>query len=804
MALRRRVKGCPDWAHRSLRSKAALIAALGLSFSGILLSTTVRAEEEWLGFDIATNQANQVDRDLVDLGAELDKLKTVYQQPALAKAEIVEQRFREGQILYHLHDYERASVVLLDVVEDPENRSHPYYDRCVYFLAESFRRNGYLDAARTYFESLLPRAMGDNLKDVVLSLMQISADTGNHENAEQYIQRLRSAGNLQRPDVDYIYGKMLYQAGRFDEAYRVFVSFPANVTGSARAAYFAGVTLVAVGRYAEAIPHFQQTIDRLGKTDRTSELRELAYLSLGRLYQELGNVSKAVECYQEVPASSPNLTETLYEVAWAHARAANLESSDDGRKRDYTRALEATELLMAATPDVRTFPEARLLQGNLQIRLGAPGTAYDSFQSIVDSYRAPEQELGKMLSDRATATDLVGQLVKADLAEDEGVLTASPLIQAWAREEPVLQKVVAVQKGLLTSARTMSEAEELLDALDAALSGEQRFRMRPGLAEARTRALAVQNRLLNAENRLLVLERRIVRPALTASERQQLLVLRGRWAKLPEQLGSLPESSDAVVAERSRVRDAYRSVGLRTYQRGLDLASMRAQVNAARVWLNQQRDKLSPEEIELMDARVGKIQAEMQEVQKEIDDTQRKIRKAIVIAEGELPRRQTLEARNSFDVLSGEELLALASYRARVDPALQGVLLRIDQQRDAIRKMRDSVAALDTSLEEQVATAGLEAREALVAEAKSLGVYREELAGLRASAELSLDPVAHETVAGVHAQFVNMLRRADVGIVDVAWARKFAQTQKVTKAVTEQAEEVAELENEFADVLAED
>jgi hypothetical protein len=62
-------------------------------------------------------------------------------------------------------------------------------------------------------------------------------------------------------------------------------------------------------------------------------------------------------------------------------------------------------------------------------------------------------------------------------------------------------------------------------------------------------------------------------------------------------------------------------------------------------------------------------------------------------------------------------------------------------------------------------------------------------------------PVASRTLESVSQQFRDLVLRADVGIIDVAWARKQVETEKVNDLIKEQRERTQELEEEFADVL---
>ena len=77
--------------------------------------------------------------------------------------------------------------------------------------------------------------------------------------------------------------------------------------------------------------------------------------------------------------------------------------------------------------------------------------------------------------------------------------------------------------------------------------------------------------------------------------------------------------------------------------------------------------------------------------------------------------------------------------------------------------------------------------------------YGREHAALKATTNDALGPVARDSLAAVVDQFRKLVRKADVGIIDVAWARKQAESNKVNQLVQNQQTQVQELEDAFSD-----
>ncbi|MCK6550385.1 hypothetical protein L6R52_31400 [Myxococcota bacterium] len=785
---------------KKLRSAAlavALAAAPGVA--GAQGVEPIAAED-------AATIANEVDGDLAKMRRDLDEVGKGFAAPVPTEVSRVDRRLSEGEIHFMLGDWLRASIVLLDVVEDPSAKAHPKFDECQYLLAESMRRSKNYGGARAYHEELLPRAQGERLKDVVFALLEIASATDRYENVDHYIERLRMAGTLSRPDVDYIYGKMLFKGSATDpskvqRAYEVFRSVPAGNSISAQAGYYAGVALVKLGRYEEAIRQFNETLAAMPKTKDREQLRELTSLSLGRLYQEIGDVQKSTESYQSISQSSPYFGDMLHEVAWAHVRSANLAKDAEERKAAFTRALRATELLMATAPGSRLYPQARILQGNLQIRLDATETAYDTFQSIIDRYGAAKDKLFDVLAQTPDPKVFFDQLVAADLSRVGATSVLPSVALEWALEEDDMTRAAGMSHDLSESHKNLAESRELVGLLEAALGSEQKYGLVPGMMAVRTRSLSVENRMLNVNRRLLKLERRLAAPYANATEQAQLAELQKQLADLEAEIAALPQSDQDVESARGQIKGDFQEADRKAYRQTYRVASLRAQLVATELWINQNRDKLTAEEVSILQDRVQVAAKEVEELQKTLDVLQADIRKASVLANVDGGRTRARVLRDRYAQLMAQEIALLRSMRGRIPSNLQGVAQRTDQQRVALQQIDQDLAQLQASLDQNVQQKVDELRAQIAREADRLAKYDVEQQELAGTANGMLGPVASRTLANVGQQFKDFVLQADVGIIDVAWARKQAETKKVNELIKEQQDKTTELEGEFADVL---
>ncbi|MBK8012226.1 MAG: tetratricopeptide repeat protein [Deltaproteobacteria bacterium] len=799
---------CPVFGDRG-RSAVAVARAplLGCVALGLALSPRLSKGQslEAVSVEDVNRVIGELDADILRMRSDFDTVKSAYGAPIPREVTRVDRRLREGEIQFLLKDYLRASIVFLDVVEDEQNRSHPRYDECVYYLAESLRRSKNYTGARRYFEEILPRVRGDRLKDVVLGLLEIAGAVNDYRDVDRYIARLRDAGTLSRPDVDYIYGKMIFRGAGDDlaktqRALEVFQRIPPGTSISGPASYYAGVALVKLGRFEEAIRTFKTTLERATKD--AAELHDLALLSLGRLYQEIGDIPNSAAAYQGIGHASPYFPEMLYEVAWAHVHDGNRAPSIEAQRKIFEKALRALELLMATSPTSRLYPEARLLQGNLQIRLGASETAYETFQAIIDRYGGAQGKLDELLKRGGDARAFFDQLVAKDLetvGRNETILP--PVAVSWALEEAGMEQAVAVRKDLDDSEAFMQEARDLVATLQETLAGEGRYSMFPGLSGARSKALSIENRMATFGQRLLTLERRIVWPYIRPESRASIDAKHQRLKVVEGQVESLPQTTEAIEGVKTNIQDRYRTLELKAFREGYRVRSLRAQIVAVEIWLGRHRAELTDEQLELMQSRMTRAREEVLALEDALATLQADVRRSMAAATGDGGLDASRRLRATFDAALQGELVELKAHRTQVPPGLQPALLRIDQHRDTMAALRRELGALNQVLDQNVEQRVDEVRDALAREAAHLEGYAEEHRMLASVTDRLLGPVAARTLDTVGREFRDLVRKADVGIIDVAWARKQAETEKVNSLIKEQNEKTVELESEFSDVL---
>ncbi len=115
------------------------------------------------------------------------------------------------------------------------------------------------------------------------------------------------------------------------------------------------------------------------------------------------------------------------------------------------------------------------------------------------------------------------------------------------------------------------------------------------------------------------------------------------------------------------------------------------------------------------------------------------------------------------------------------------------------RSTRAHDQEIDRITEERIA----EMRVVVEEERQKLAGYRAALAGLEGETEEVVGAVTYATWDDVRGRFYDLVLRADVGRIDVAWARREEHRTRVDMLTRERSRELRALDDEFRDIMDE-
>jgi TolA-binding protein len=336
----------------------ALIVAGALS-SASVLSVTGRVLAEDMSFDMKdTGQASSTPPSETPPSETLSAGLRLYQEERYPEAAVQFQRIAEGEIqdtpankqkaefflgktLYHLKYYQSALAVF-DAVS-VQGRGHLFFDQTLQWLAQ--------------LASQLPEPAGIIEKVGRYDLSQIQ-QFNSGEGKEFYGQLL------------YLLGRSKYSKGEFDQAIQLFEEVPKDSKAYVQAKMFAGITHIRLRQARPAIQSFRSIIDAIEqgdlKTDEEQRVKDLAWLSLARVYYTAANkvdeetgdrqvdgqfLGAAVDAWSRIDTGSEYWLDALFEGSFAFFLAD-----------EFSRALGNIHTIFSPYFENSFYPEALVLK----------------------------------------------------------------------------------------------------------------------------------------------------------------------------------------------------------------------------------------------------------------------------------------------------------------------------------------------------------------------------------------------------------------------------------------------------------
>ncbi|HTN54476.1 MAG TPA: hypothetical protein VML50_18855, partial [Anaeromyxobacter sp.] len=88
-------------------------------------------------------------------------------------------------------------------------------------------------------------------------------------------------------------------------------------------------------------------------------------------------------------------------------------------------------------------------------------------------------------------------------------------------------------------------------------------------------------------------------------------------------------------------------------------------------------------------------------------------------------------------------------------------------------------------------------------EKQTVSAQAEALDGVQGEAKELVGRIAFRSFSAVRSQFYRLVLKADVGLVDVAWARKRARLEKIQQLAQQKAFELQQIDQDYRELLRE-
>ena len=776
-----------------------LLAACVTAYGASLSAAPVSAQ------DLAT-----VDQQLTRLESDAHRLSEhpILREPIHGPT-YVEERLTDGELFYRLQDYIRASIIFTDIVDNYPN--HASFPDALFLLGDSLFRAGDIYGARTRFRQIIDRAadpgFGSYAQRALGRLVDIAIRTGfdGDNDVEPYFNRLsRLPSSEVEAATTYFHAKSLYHHAvpseevmrdsangavappgldldKLEQARAMFEAVQERSPYYPQARYFVGVISTLKGQFPQAIEAFQRVLHAPVSTPEHEQVAELTHVALGRLFYETDQLDQAIEQYQEIQRTSSLFDTALYELAWVFIRQG-----------DSTRAERALEILSVASPESKYIPDGKILRGNLLLRNGRFEDANTTFHEVAVRFGPVRRELDQMIAQHAAnPRGFFQDLVRQNLETFDATSFLPPLASQWVRTEGDMSRALTVVSDLATCTTLLRETRDLIEKVNAVLGSPNRVHAFADLRTQRQTSIALRNRLEILRQSVINSESRETGNGPDSAELQQV---RDRRRQIEDLLGRMPRNDEDFVVRNDRVLARYRRLERSLSELQVDLMGIDARIVATNRFIQDTQAQGGVADSAGMTGELTNHRAAVEIYRKEIARIRREIElQRLQIGVGDSRYQHDAETRAEYNQLVERERQILAERGVQV-AFMVPVFARIQSIETALDAKDHEI---DQVAEER--SAALKAQ--VDHEAANVETYQTTRDTLEATAVGVVGDITYANFAQVRQRFYDLVLRADVGRVDVAWADREEHRTRVEMLTRERSRDLRALDDEFREIM---
>lgn len=716
----------------------------------------------------ATASAKQIHRSVLELR------KRYLNVHGYRGAHYAEERLVDGMNHYDLEDYHRASIILLDIIENYEG--HAAWPEALYYYADSLFLSRDYYGARTEFQRLLNQketsAFLPFRPAAISRLVEVAVHLDDFRHVKQYIQLLqdRTDGRSQ-----YIKGKYHYFQEEYDQALREFGAVRDDEELVLKAAYFMGATHVKQGTLDDAIAAFQKGVGAFPEVRPSNrKLLDLLYLGLGRVQFEKDDLENAISSYDKIDQYSPYYDVALYESAAVHMRAGNTIGAE-----------RILEVLTLAIPDSRYIPRAKLLRGQLLSSAGRYDEAETVFNQTIEEFSPVEKMMDRALAQSGDSGEFFELLMarSVDALDVESMIPREVVM--WAGEEPEVKRAFVLTDDLAKARTYTAESDRLAELISAVVNATDPVNAIPELRNAMRMNVLYRNQLAALTMPLLVsLE--------NAVGYEQIADLAASRTELAGNVNALPVDDNTVRERERQAKQKYTELRQTLSRYDTMLDKLQAVITGLEHYIGkpEYRSEVPPQVIASHESQLARYIATVDAIREEVASVRLDIEKATYqIGYGSEQDRADSAVVARLTVLV-EKYLKFVPGAGRKAERFRGALTALVNALDEIERLNGDI--------EQVATVEVSRiRRVLQQEQAKLRQYRAQLNALNGEAKEVVNGVARENFSGIRKRFGELMVKADVGIIDIAWMRKEQHKSRAVQLSRNRTNELEWLDEEF-------
>lgn len=766
--------------------------ALAMTFAAVLSSLPGKA----LAQEGPNNRARHIQTQVGNIEALADHLVRTYANPqAIVRRFPNQKRLLDARVFWELGQFENAAMLLFDVLERPDFQGDYEFEPTQLLLGECLLKLDNPHGARELFSKVAQGRDKKLAEEARLYLIELAL-------AEGYEDRLRKAVNdytqlvssLQSSSdrTRYGLGKAHLTLNEPDKAANALLGIPPQSELFHRSRFYLGAAYVAKGQVDLALEVFRALTQVPGDEPVAKELRDQAWLAVGRLLVQRGAFELGLASYQNIDRNSRYYEDAVYEMSWAYIN-----------QEKYDRALQTVQVLLLTVEDGEREIDAHVLRGQLNVMMLDYDEAKVSYQTIIDRFAPIRNELARFTQ----APGEVQRYFKWLLDRRSGLGTLnSPLSDrtiAWLESGTDLSRVAAVFDRISKEREEIKATQQLGEELSTMLGSNNRVEMFPDLRQGWSQALVLENQLVLLATEMLDLQNNRIRDRLPAADKAALSEIVAVRRTLEERAARLPTSFEAYEARQGEISRRYRDLEKKNFFVEQGLEEVQRQLKGIERYLNDKQysdegKKLTAERETDLRRDIEKEKEALTAMYGELLNLKREIVREIAsIGTGD-------DATRGEDSLKASLLQAIereGSFYDRAASRIGGPITADFQDLGETRmRLGRTIGRLDSviaAIDKEVGSKTTELVDQVKRELENLTGYRADVTALDGDGRVMALDMGEEFFARALARMDQVVLEADVGLLDVMWARKNEKTQELQRLNDDRSRRIKQLQTDL-------
>jgi hypothetical protein len=424
---------------------------------------------------------------------------------------------REGEDRLVEQRWDEAALALWEAAESPRFADFTETDehrQAEFMLAGALEQMGALRTAFRVIEGILARGSGEPyFGPAFRRAVDIALAGADIPGALAALEIVAAAGELP-PDpaneLRYLRGRVRYDARDHTAADEELSEVTRRSRWYANAQYLRGV-IAALGGHLDVAEERFCSIATTPDTDRFTfyvdrryfEIRDLTWLSLGRVAHEGERAEDAFYYYFQVPNDSDRVAEALFEASWSMYEGGDAET-----------AVDLLDQLAARFPGSPFVDEAALLRGYVHLARCEFEEADRLFVAFQQRFEGIRDELDRILESPSRRARIFEELLDLERLPvqpppPEGATVPEPdartLLLGLLRVDPTFFRLYAEVRTLDAEAARSASVAEQLAMIEYRLEGSEAPEAASAAADSEDEASALPRDLASARATLRAL-----------------------------------------------------------------------------------------------------------------------------------------------------------------------------------------------------------------------------------------------------------------------------------------------------------